>query len=151
MGTYTCMRFVGKVKDKYQEDLKRTLSKEKFFELGWRAFGKKYEFARNFAELDRADFIPFGSFSAYNFNKFSDKKFDDDNTDPTFNTLSYGTWIFQCDLKNYDHEIQIFLEEVAKEICENFIAEVWHEEEDFPAIWLYNMKDNLVDLNENTD
>lgn len=148
MGTFTCIRFIGKIKEKYREDLESTLNRKKFYELGWKAFGEKYEFAKKFSELDRADFIPFGGFSAYNFDKFSDKKFGSNN-DPSFNVLSYDTWTFQCDLKNYGSEIETFLEDVAKEICEKFVAEVWNEEDEFPAIWHYNIKDDLVDLNEN--
>lgn len=145
MGMYTCLRFVGELKDEFVDEIKKLFDEKTMDEKQWPAdynpwdeFSKRHPFAKRFASLPRADFIPFGGFTYYNADKFSDSE-DPDRIRFT-NVLYPKTWAFQCDLKNYGEEIEAFLSEVAVEICERFVAEEWYEEDDFPKVIAYGFR-----------
>lgn len=151
MGMYTYLRFTGELKKEYVEEIRNLFDFEKakrndYFNE-WKCFAEKHDFATHFASLKRPTCIPFGGFSAYNIDKASSKSDDE----PTFSNVIWNngeyTWVFQCDLKNYDGEIDTFLEEVAPNICKKFVAEKWYEEVEFPTIYAYGLK--RIDLDKN--
>ena len=142
MGMYTCLKFTGMIKKDFEDEMKNLLNTE--IDYNWRDFAKKYPFAEEFSELPRADFIPFGAITPYNEDKVGCENpkrsiiAGDDSSDP------YGyrkTLVFTCDLKNYDDEIEEFIEEVAVNIFDKFIAEKWYEEFAFPTIYFYDGKE----------
>lgn len=143
MGTYTSMRFVGKVEKEYVMDICALVY---YKEMTWKELSTKYDFMKNFANLFRSDFIPFGEISAYNEEKYSGGQ--------NMNHLEpwSDVWIFQCDLKNYGGEIETFLKEVASKICTSYTAEVWCEEWNMPVMWIYkDSKLFITDLGDNTN
>ena len=153
MGMYTYLRFTGELKKEYVEEIKNLFDFEKanrdnddFNE--WKHFAEKHDFATHFASLRSPTSIPFGGFSAYNIDKASSNSDDE----PTFSNVIWNngeyTWVFQCDLKNYDGEIDTFLKEVAPNICKKFVAEKWYEEADFPTIYIYGVERELVEKGE---
>lgn len=140
MGMYTGIRFVGMLKKDYIDDIEELIDSVDS-KMDWIKFAEKYPFAKEFSSLPRAQFIPFGAMT-YNEDKFgttfSNIVTGDDGSDP------YGyreTLVFQCDFKNYDDEIECFLETVATNLCDKFVAEKWYEENAFPRVYLYDGKD----------
>lgn len=130
MGYYTGFRFIGVVKEKYVKDIKKLNIDE---DNCWKTFAKKHPFAKKYSENDRCLFIPFGVMSD-NGNKLGCK--DNFNNFQYPNYLEDGcTWNFACDLKNYDNTIEIFLNDIANEVCEKYIAFSWGEDELFPNIY----------------
>lgn len=147
MGMFTCIRFVGKLKKEYIEEIKSLFTTEAYnknpYLEPWKEFAKNHSFAEAYSKLERAWALPFCGFSAYNYGKFSNKDFFDRSKDPSFSSVDeyYETWIFQCDLKDYDDEIETFLRDIAPQICKKFVAEVWYEEDDFPKIITFNAEE----------
>lgn len=140
MGMFTGLRFVGMLKNEYIDDFEELISSVES-KMDWIKFAEKYPFAKEFSSLPRADFIPFGAM-AYNEDKFgitfSNIISGDDGSDPY---AGRETLVFQCDFKNYDSEIQCFLETIGTNVCDKFVAEMWYEEDAFPRVYLYDGKE----------
>ena len=141
---YTCLRFVGEVKEEYIDEIEMLFNANNGKETewkGWEHFAYSHPFAEPFSKLWRADFIPFGAMTYYNRDKFT--SVGDIDTLTFSNVIEERTWVFQCDLKDYDGEIDMFLETIAKEICDRFIATIWYEEWDFPQLVTYGLEKDL--------
>lgn len=142
MGMYTLFKFTGLLKNEFVSDINKLLEEDN----QWINFASKYEFAKHFADLPRSDMIPFGAISAYNEEKTGSKYANIiDSWDP-WDIGSYYTLTFNCDLKNYDDEIEAFINEIAINICSEFIAESWYEESNFPIIY-YGKDGKLSNVN----
>lgn len=127
MGMYTGLRFRGHVKPEYRAMIKSVLERD----LHWDDWISDYPFIENFANLPRAVMIPFGGL-AY----MPDEWEDNDNVlTSSFKhqfSMDTGYWVFNCSLKNYDSEIDVFINEIIPVICESTdwieeFYEEWHE------------------------
>lgn len=138
MGSWTALRFIGTLKPEFKDDVSELLLECREGFDAWEEFAEKHPFAKRFSKLQDASSIPFGGFSAYNDDRFcgeGDAHMNRILMDYTFfDDFPKWTWLFQCDLKDYHDEIDAFLSEIAPEICERFIAEIWFEEWGFPEI-----------------
>ena len=140
MGMYTYFEFIGELKKEFVNDVKE-LFVDTYDKEAWDEFAKRYKFAKEFAKLPSANFIPFGAvlstcISSGNYRDF----------------IGY-TWCFNCELKNYDNEIDTFLQQIARKICTKFVAKIWYEEDDFPRIVIVDnsitltLEDNYININ----
>lgn len=118
MGMYTGLR--GKVvfKDKeFAEDLKREL--ESYDRLNhWQGLSEKYpelEELEKFSTMGRATFIPCGSMCYLDW-------------EDTYSRVQGKVFEFNCSLKNYEGEIETFVEKVLPEIAEDWNLEMQYEE-----------------------
>ena len=137
MGYYTGFRFIGLLKQKYEKDITSIFDERDCDENCWVKFAKKYPFAKKYSENPRCEFLPFGfndlprilgNFQRHN-------EFIEDG-----NMYEDGvTWNFACSLKDYDNTIELFLQDIASEICEKYIAYSWGEDALFPAIYQKNI------------
>lgn len=138
MGYYTGFRFIGLLKPKYEKDITSIFGTKECDENCWVKFAKKYPFAKKFSEDSRCEFIPFG----YNDLPRILGAFDHHNEFIVDGIDIYEdgvTWNFACSLKDYDNTIELFLQSIASEICEKFIAYSWGESSLFPVVYQKNI------------
>ena len=145
MGMYTGLRFKGIVKKEYREDIELLLNDPE----EWKACKHKelHEFGNSF---DRSGFIPFGSLSympdCWEGEPYDEKKPwdcpDTDGFDRKFNRET-GYWSFQCSLKNYEDEIEYFINKIVPLICDKVIhCEEFYEE--WEVSNLYELEDGEI-------
>lgn len=149
MGMYTCLKFTGQLKKEFYKFVKENLTDEVLDKLPydfevWQEFVKTFGFGEVFAKKNRASLIPFGAISYYNVDKLGREEVINE---VRFSNVVSGigkdadhwkdTWVFQCDLKNYEDEIETFIADIAVKICDKFVAEMWYEEFAFPTIYIF--------------
>lgn len=140
MGDYTGFRTRIILKDEFVPVIQHLIntrysdSIENSWENTYYAF-PEYEFLLDWSKHHRCDFIPFGSISYIDWNQ------DDPNWK---NRIEDGNkWIFQCTLKNYNHEIEFFIDMVLIEIAKEIeYAEYWYEYDD-PIIMTEEINNKL--------
>ena len=140
MGMYTCLQFIGVVKKEYEKFVKKIVEIDDCEDFNWNDYVEKYPFLENFVKKPRSCMIPYGCFTSYNERKLGIKDTNHNELIASwFNDFvnTEYTWTFACDLKDYDDEIETFIEEVAVNLCDNFIALQWYEETAFPTIYFY--------------
>lgn len=145
-------RLTTEAREKWWEEHKNDEDQEAVNDYNeWVELAKEYPFMTKFSKLTRSDFIPFGGFTFYNIDKVGrEKNIDDacfsnvicgDDRNSYVDGLGYiksaDTWVFACDLKDYCDEIETFIEDIATELCTQFVAEVWYEEDGFPDVYIY--------------
>lgn len=137
MGDYTALHFVGIVKKKYVKMVEQIENDKEWIKDDWKNFAKEYPFTKRLSKCSRSGFIPFGGISAYNEDKFGKENYHNlvYSWDGLYGEDECATWTFLCDLKNYSDEIEIFIKDIAEEICDTYIAEVWSEDSAFPIIY----------------
>lgn len=120
MGMYTGLRINGIVKPEYREEIELLYSLE--VDFGWRDLSYLSPRYYDLASKQRCDSIPFGALA-----------YMPDEWDEGVNSYNNATgqWIFACSLKNYDDEIESFLNIVpdifeSLELCEHYYEE-WSE------------------------
>ena len=135
MGMYTGLRFKGYVKAKYRRDFEDIALYGEWSESKVKKF-------RNFGEShSRAGFIPCGALSympdSWETHPYHLDSKATDGFDTTYNRNT-GYWTFQCSLKNYEGELEDFLE-----LAPEFIESVeWCEY--FYEGWDYSRKYELI-------
>jgi len=146
MGMYTGLRCKVYVKEPYRPYIKALMNREKT----WQDIAQDLKFIAPFAELERADMIPFGAL-AYMPDEWEDVPLMIDGTRDWKNAKATdgferqfdektGYWAFQCSLKNYDDEIEAFFDHVLSHIVD------WVEHlEKYYEEWIYSMQYDLVD------
>lgn len=125
---YTGLRARVKIKEKYRGDIQKLHDERSWEDTnipnidGWLAFG-------------RNRFIPFG-ITAYMPEEF-DEPFEE--REDEYGKVTGGTkfdgewWTFSCALKNYEGEIQFFIEFIMSEIIEEVdYCESFYEEGEYP-------------------
>lgn len=127
MGMYTGLRFRGHVKPEYRQMIYNIMHRD----MEWEDFITDFPFISDYAELPRACMIPFGGLA------YMPDEWEDANNILTSSfkqqfDMETGYWAFQCSLKNYDSEIDIFIATVIPIICESTdwiedFYEEWHE------------------------
>lgn len=123
---YTTFICSCRVKREYREILEELFDENS--DKNWCDFIEQMPFIEKFAKLPRACFIPFGTMSAYNWDKFARESFN-------FFDKRFGNWNFCCDLKNYDSEIETFIYEVLPHLCDAiYFCAYWYEEDCYPTI-----------------
>ena len=140
MGMYTGLRFKAIIKEEYREAINELMERDTM--ESWLDTTEGYpemEFAKEYAEMSRSDFIPFGSL-AYMPDEW--EELIDESKGKQWNNykaakgwerefnIDTGYWQFQCSLKNYGSEIEKFLKDVASVIVKKAIHVEVHYEED---------------------
>ncbi len=108
MGMYTGLRAKLSIKEEFWPVIDMVMNRREgiFWEDVAKAF-PQYPFIAEWADVGRCDFIPFGAL-AY-------MPWDDD--DPEWQrSFKAGLWVFQCSLKNYEGEIECFVNTVLSPI-----------------------------------
>lgn len=125
MGMYTGLRVKAKIKQEFIPELEavfRTRDTGKW-DAPWSEVDfSKFPFVEKFSKLGRSSMIPWGAMTYM--------PSDWEHT----NVLENGVWVFCCSLKNYEDEIEIFLNEVLVNIAEWADIERLYEEESVSAL-----------------
>lgn len=92
----------------------------------------RHPFLMEWAGVWRADFIPFGAL-AY-------MPWDDDDPECSFKD---GFWVFQCSLKNYEGEIEYFVETVLSRIVDvrHVLYSLYEENEEPSELFIPEVDD----------
>ena len=115
MGMYTGIRFKGIIKKEYLDGFDDIA-----FRGNWEL--SNHEIFREFGKLPRADMIPRGSLSY-----MPDEWEQTHDFDLCFDQ-SKGRWEFNCSLKNYNGEVEEFLEMIPNFVEYLIYLEVRYEE-----------------------
>lgn len=140
MGMYTGLRVKVTVKEEYREmidDINDGAS--------WSDYTKQFSFLADYAKQGRAEFIPRGSLS-YMPDCWEVGDFPNSYPSDGFNrsiNLETGYWTFQCSLKNYESEIEQFLEEILPFIISSSEHIEYLYEEDYEGT-LYELKEGKI-------
>lgn len=126
MGMYTGLRVKAYIKPEYHEMIGSIVGRD----VEWKHFD--YDFLKTFGNLSRASFIPFGAMSYM----------PDDWENRNIFHKNAGLWDFACSLKNYENEIEAFLDNVLTKISISATAEKLYEEEIESA--LYEVFDGVL-------
>lgn len=110
MGMYTGLRVNVTVKDEYRKMIRAINGGEE-----WLQFSCEYPFLADYATLGRSDFIPHGMLSYMPYSWETEDYRATDGFETGINMIT-GKWTFQCSLKNYENEIEKFLDEVLPNI-----------------------------------
>jgi len=124
MGMYTGLRFDAKLNETGKKVvgllLEQRYGRDKWEGVidEWRGVADEYPelgYLKEWSSVGRSNFIPFGAvcYLPWHYN----------------NELVNGTWSVTCSLKNYEREIEYFLENVFPHlIAEPTRVQVWYEE-----------------------
>jgi hypothetical protein len=129
MGHYTGLRVKAKIKPEYDVLIRALHWCEPISEQSrWeRATLISDCYFPDWIKFGRCDFIPFGGMC------YMPDDFSESGEQESFYDVDSGIWEFACSLKNYQHEIQYFVENVLKVISEEiFYCESLYEE--YPMI-----------------
>lgn len=126
MGMYTGLRVKAYIKPEFAEMVSAIVNRD----AEWKDFD--YPFLEEFKVFSRARFIPFGAMSYMPEDWYNDNGFD----------IEQGVWNFACSLKNYEGEIDKFLEDVLPNIAITATAERLYEEEAVSA--LYEISEGVI-------
>ncbi len=111
MGMYTGLRARLTIKEEFRPVIEDLMT-SRDLDYSWENVAGKYpqyEFLRDWSMVGRCDFIPFGALAYMPW----------DDADPEWQrSFKDGMWVFQCSLKNYQGEIQAFVEIVLPHIVE---------------------------------
>lgn len=141
---YTGLRIKATVKEEFRQMIEEINNG-----ADWSEFAEQFPFLSAYAKQGRAEFIPCGSLSympdewEYKPRK-ADGSYDRENaaaTDGFERSIDRktGYWTFQCSLKNYNQEIEQFLEEVLPNIIESAEhIEYLYEEWDKSVMYKYS-------------
>lgn len=140
MGMYTGLRVKVTVKEEY-----RLMIQDINDEASWSDYVVDFPFIKDYAEQARAEFIPRGMLS-YMPDCWEEGTFPNQVATDGFDRdidLQTGKWTFQCSLKNYNSEIEQFLNEVLP----NIISEAEHIEyfyEDYKVSRMFDFADGKI-------
>ena len=126
MGMYTGLRVKAKIKEDFLQQLENVLSAwdTGSWEGPWAVVDfVKFPFVENFSKMGRSSMIPYGAVC-----------YMPDDWEYV-NTFEDGVWTFCCSLKNYNSEIEIFLNDVLVNIAEWAHVEKLYEEEIVSALF----------------
>lgn len=135
MGMYTGVRCKVIIKPEYRDEIER-LSKDHY---NWA--DSKIDFMKEYGQDYRATFIPLGAL-AYMPNSWEIDGRATDDFERSFNK-EIGLWTFQCSLKNYEHTIEHFFEDVLAKIAQEIIHLEYYYEE-WISSWMYDLKGNKI-------
>lgn len=110
MGDYTVFICDVQVRNEYQPLIERLFKSQ-----SWDEAVKEYPGLNldNWLKLRRRDFIPYGSISSYNESYVNMIWWKKDRF-----SFENGRWAFVCDLKNYENEIETFVNIVLSKIVD---------------------------------
>lgn len=135
MGMYTGLRasvevhprFRGLIASLHSPD--ESMRWEKSIETNQHNFPDEADSLKKWCEFDRCGFIPFGML-AYMPDDFGDRVENPDGGSRY--DKETGFWEFACSLKNYEGEIEFFVENVLKKISTLHYCESLYEEFPYP-------------------
>ncbi|MBL5768439.1 hypothetical protein [Heyndrickxia sporothermodurans] len=114
---YTGLRIKVTVKQEFRQIINEINNEETYFS----EYVEQFSFLDKFAKTRRSDLIPTGT-SAYMPTGWLTGEYPNEQATDGFDRnidMNTGLWIFQCCLKNYDNEIDIFLTDVLANIIES--------------------------------
>lgn len=141
MGMYTGIRVKAFVKEEYREMIQAIHDG-----ADWADFVDQFPFLSKYASLDRAEFIPRGVL-CYMPSEWEEGDFPNERATDSFERkidMETGYWTFQCSLKNYEHEIQCFFEEVLPKIIEK-AEHIEYYYEEWDKSQLYGLVDGKIE------
>jgi hypothetical protein len=132
MGMYTGLRFKAVVKPEFIQMIEKMMEER----LDWEELFNLYpqrQFLKEFSKYPRSRFIPYGSLS------YMPRSWETNESDWKLRTPTDGfeteynkllrVWSFQCSLKNYESEIEAFLNLIVPNIIETSLhIEYYYEE-----------------------
>lgn len=133
MGMYTGLRVKAKIKEEFLQQLEAVLStgEGENWKEPWSVVDfVKFPFVEKFSKMGRSSMIPRGAVC------YMPEDWEN------VNTFEGGVWSFCCSLKNYNDEIEVFLNEVLVNISEWAHIERLYEEETVSA--LFNIHDGVL-------
>jgi len=138
----TLLKVKVKVKDEYIKMIKDLLSlinseKDEDFYI-WKSLYRKYKFdwIKDYSELEKADYIPFGIIS---------EEYNDWCKDPELNELREGNWTFVCELRNENNEIEKFIFNILSNIvADNESNHILTKCKSTGITYIYNIKNTVV-------
>lgn len=146
MGNYTGLRLKCNVKPEFRAEIGKLMNST----LEWKDFS--HPVMQEFGKFYRSEFIPFGALSYMPDSWGGDVKFDkngipvvDSDGHLVFNESaverSYnedtGFWSFQCSLKNYEGEIDFFIDKVIPVLCDSVeFCERYYEEDAYSTFYM---------------
>lgn len=140
MGMYTGLRIKVTVKEEY-----RLMIEDINDGARWRDYVIDFPFLSDYSQQGKAEFIPSGML-CYMPNSWEEGKFPNQLPTDGFDRnidMQTGEWTFQCSLKNYNSEIEQFLNEVLV----NIIADAKHIEyfyEDYKVSRMFDFIDGKI-------
>lgn len=114
---YTGLRVKAIVKNDFRQIINEINQEEAYFS----EYVERFPFLDKFAKTKRTDMIPTGT-SAYMPTGWLTEEYPNEKATDGFERsidMNTGLWTFQCCLKNYDNEIDVFLTEVLTNIIES--------------------------------
>lgn len=132
MGTYTGLRIKVVVKEEYREMIEEINSGSE-----WAEFTTQFPFLERYAQQHRAEFIPRGVLS-YMPSHWEEGEFPNQGATEGFErniVMDTGYWTFQCSLKNYEGEIQLFFKDVLGTIISGYEHIEYQEENSSPKFF----------------
>lgn len=133
MGMYTGLRVKAKIKEEFVKELRKVIVEGESgrFSEPWKNLDfAKFPFVKRFSEMGRSGMIPYGAIC------YMPDSWEYENN------FENGVWTFCCSLKNYNSEIEVFLNEVLVNIAEWAHVEQLYEEETVSA--LFNLHDGVL-------
>ena len=133
MGMYTGLRVKAKIKEVFLQELEGVLSARdsETWKEPWSVVDfVKFPFVEKFSKMGRSSMIPYGAIC------YMPGHWEH------VNTFEGGVWTFCCSLKNYNNEIEFFLNDVLVNIAEWAHVEKLYEEETVSA--LFNIHDGVL-------
>lgn len=134
MGMYTGLVFEAKIREEYQWILEELFSGHNWEEIN-------HPLAQKWGAKMRSGHIPFGG-SAYLDDWSADKLYEISGTQQS--TYEDGILYCQCSLKNYDQEIEFFLEQILPHLIEEQVTayykyEEWEDEDEVLVLPLHDI------------
>lgn len=122
MGMYTGIRFKGYIKPEFREKFEAIA-----IDGEWE--NSEYELFKTFGRNRRSSFIPMGALS-YMPDEWEENEIATDGFERAW-VKDTGYWVFQCSLKNYENEIEQWLEMLPYFIEKIVHLEYFYEEMDY--------------------
>lgn len=132
----TGLRIKVIVKEEFREMIDKINKEEAYFS----DYVKQFPFLERFAKTRRSSLIPTGT-SEYMPTGWLTGEYPNEQATDGFERnidMNTGLWIFQCCLKSYDNEIDIFLTDVLANIIVSAVhIECQHEEDSESVMYSY--------------
>lgn len=151
MGNYTGLRFKGVVHAEFRNDIAKLMEIQANGEHAyeWKDFANPI--VKEYGNFYRSMFIPFGMMSYMPDEWGGDCIFDKNGhcvvdadghlvmSEPSIGTafdVTTGVWSFQCSLKNYEGELDYFIEKVVPVLCETVeFCERYYEYDEYSVLY----------------
>ncbi|MHB0801533.1 hypothetical protein PVK73_18195 [Bacillus thuringiensis] len=139
---YTGLRIKAIVKSDFRKMINKINNEEAYFS----EYVNQFPFLNKLAKTRRFDLIPTGT-TEYMPTDWLTGEYPNEQATDGFERnidMNTGLWIFQCCLKNYDSEVDIFLNDVLVNIIESSQHIETRHEEDHESKWFEYVNGKMV-------